>query len=160
MNIVMDRTLLVLYKESKGLVFADIVEKQHSSEIFSGKNYEEIEYFLLNFKIFEEVLQTQTNKIFTLSRGYLAESFEKFIIESHQHGIINYLDRQAYPYSMIDNYQYTAEPNVLTIYMLSAGFIIWLVSVCLAILVFVGEHIKFAIESHYQNGKVEVIQNC
>lgn len=56
MKIVMDEIVSVLYKESKGLVFADMVEKQHFSEIFSGQNYEEIEHFLLNFKIFEEVL--------------------------------------------------------------------------------------------------------
>lgn len=68
----------------------------------------------------------------------LFESFEKYLLECHQHGIINYIHDKYFPKRI----KWDEEgPQVLTMFMLSAGFYLWLGSVVVAILTFIGEHI-------------------
>jgi hypothetical protein len=69
------------------------------------------------------------------------ESLEKFVLEAHQHGHIQYHISKYTP--LPSPKPPPPGPQVLTIYMLSAGFIVWLVTILAACLMFVFEHIYF-----------------
>lgn len=66
--------------------------------------------------------------------GVFTEKLEKFILEGHQHGFL--IPKQDEPEEKSSD-----EPKVLTMKMLEAGFVLWLVSICLACIVFICEHI-------------------
>lgn len=69
---------------------------------------------------------------------FLFEPMEKFILESHQHGIIEYFVRKYQP-QQID---LTEDPRrVLTMDMLSAGWYLFLGGICVSSIAFLGEHI-------------------
>lgn len=69
---------------------------------------------------------------------FFYQHLEKFILEAHQHGIVEHFRRKWTPRSLEPD---PSEPKVLTMYMLSAGFILWLGSVAVACIVFIFEHI-------------------
>lgn len=68
--------------------------------------------------------------------AHLFESFQKFILELHQHGIIKYLDRKYFSIATTPDEE---KPKQLTLFMLSAGFYIWLITVVVALIAFIGE---------------------
>lgn len=70
--------------------------------------------------------------------AHLFESFQKYILELHQHGIIQYLERK---YVYIATTPDEEKPKKLTLFMLSAGFYIWLITVFVALIAFIGEHL-------------------
>lgn len=124
--------------------FAEFVNRNHLRSIFDGKNFTEIQQ---NFRLYkmldDETYLTTFTSFITFYRGYLNEVLEKFILEAHQHGIVDYWQRQVYRFGDVSN---EVELKVLTTYMLSAGFYIWLGSIAVACIVFIGEHVKFMIE--------------
>jgi hypothetical protein len=69
------------------------------------------------------------------------DQIEKFVLEAHQHGLVQYHISKYTPLPAPN--PPPPGPQVLTIYMLSAGFIVWLVTVLAACLMFVFEHIYF-----------------
>lgn len=77
------------------------------------------------------------NSWFIFKNSVVHDSLNKFLLECHQHGIIVYL-RQKYKKIIIPEEE---KPKILTIYMLSAGFYVWLASVGIAFVVFVIERI-------------------
>lgn len=124
-------------------VFAELVEKDLLESIYNGKNFEEVEKDLVSFKMLkDEVFITSFTSFLTFQRAHLSAIFEKFILEAHQHGIIDYCYRQFYNSIDIEKLV-KPKTKVLTFYMLSAGFYIWLASVGIACLVFICEHVKF-----------------
>jgi hypothetical protein len=71
--------------------------------------------------------------------SFLIDSFNKFIMECEQHGISADFNNKRYydiPPPSIE-----VDPQKLTLDILSAGFIVWLVSVLIACIVFGIEHI-------------------
>lgn len=66
------------------------------------------------------------------------ESFNKYILECHQHGIISHLNEKYFPKAVQPDED---GPQILTMYILSAGFYLWLGTVFVACLVFIGEHV-------------------
>jgi len=131
--------------------FAELVDRRYLESIFNGTNLNEIEQNLQSFKMLkDETFITSFTSFLMFQRGYLNEVFEKFILEAHQHGIIEYCYQQAYRFANVEKLL-KSEPKVLTMYMLSAGFYIWLGSICIACVVFVCEHLKFYIEVKYGN---------
>lgn len=90
-------------------------------------------------------IETSFAPSYVVIYSVLYESFSKFILECHQHGITDYFEKRykRYPRQIKD------EPKILTMYMLSAGFYVWLGSVAIAFLTFVGEHVV----KYYTNRK-------
>lgn len=131
-----------LFKLSNYEFFAEIVDKKYLENLFNGSNYDEVDKNIRTFKMFEEIYQTSTTSLFTHYRGYFNEILNKFILEAHQHGILVYLKRRAYRFGDIND-QVESEPKVLSMFMLSAGFYVWLATVALACIVFIGELIIF-----------------
>lgn len=126
--------------------FAELVNQNFLGALFNGTNFNEIEENLQSFKMLhEEPFQRSTMNFFTSSRGYLAEILEKFILEAQQHGILDYFHRRVYRFEKVKE-NIESETQVLSMYMLSAGFYVWLVTVALACFVFIGEHIFFFIK--------------
>lgn len=75
-----------------------------------------------------------------LQYSHVYKTVERFVLLCHQHGFIeHWLDLFHYETFLMND----TEPKVLTMKMLSAGFYIWLVSVAIACVVFIGEHIYF-----------------
>lgn len=124
--------------------FAEIVDMHFLGHIFNGSNFNEIKENIRLFKMFDEPYKFITTSIETFHRGYLTEVLEKFILEAHQHGILEYLHRRVYKYGDIKE-EIESSPQVLTMYMLSAGLCIWLGAVFVACLAFIGENIIFQI---------------
>lgn len=69
--------------------------------------------------------------------SFIYESLSKFILQYYQHGLMAYLESKWFPgnYAEVDE----DEAQVLTIGMLSAGFIVWLVCVLISCVVFLIE---------------------
>jgi hypothetical protein len=76
--------------------------------------------------------------------SYFIEDLNKFLMEVEQYGFKEYLYN-----SKFENIAPTSEPGpqILTMYMLSAGFYIWLGSVVIACIVFAIEHIVALIDN-------------
>lgn len=81
------------------------------------------------------------------------KSLEKFILECHQHGIFEFIRRK---YRKIPK-QVETEQKVLTMYMLSAGFYIWLGSALIACIVFIGEHVHKYVSDRKRRERVVII---
>lgn len=133
-------------------VFAEIVDEELLNIMFfydkNGTHFKVIEDNIRKFKMLkEEPYQVLTISFLTFHRGYLNEILEKFILESHQHRILKYLHSQVYCFNNIKE-QLRSEPLVLSIYMLSAGFYVWLGSVGIACIVFIGELVKYQLDQN------------
>lgn len=76
---------------------------------------------------------------------------------------MSYLYRQVYRFGKIED-QIESEPQVLSMYMLSAGFYIWLGTVLIACIVFIAENVKYFIEKSFEKldkdkvGKIIIVQ--
>lgn len=132
------------YSMRRAGCYANVVEKNEFCELFNGSNFDEVERNMKTFTVLDETYQTFTTKISTLARGFLGEILEKFILEAHEYGILESIERRAFLHAHF-KHQFESKPKVLTMYM-SAGFYIWLGTVGTACIVFIAEHIKFAIE--------------
>lgn len=136
-----------LYMESENGYFAEFVNQNYLRSIFNGTNFDFIQQNLRLYKMLsDETFITTFTSFITFYRGYLNQVLEKFILEAHQHGFVDYWRQRIYPFGDVSN---EIEPKILTMYMLSAGFYIWLGSIGVACIVFIGEHIKFMIEVYW-----------
>jgi hypothetical protein len=104
-----------------------------------------------NMKIFKEDYLSQSSAIFVNNDNLVYDQLNKFILEVHQHGILVY-------YESLHNAPKVPKeedpPQVLTMYMLSAGFIVWLVTVLIACLTFIGELIYFRFKRNLTSSKI------
>jgi hypothetical protein len=87
----------------------------------------------------------ETSKSYTLSwlakrTSFFIESLNKFLLEAEQHGFTDYFYNQN---REVVEPSEPSEPKVLTMDILSAGFTVWIVSVSIASLVFISEHIVY-----------------
>jgi beta-lactamase regulating signal transducer with metallopeptidase domain len=92
-------------------------------------------------KMFKVVEGTRSFPLSWLMKqsSFLVESFNKFIMECEQHGFTDYFYKSQFvdvPYSPDK-----PDPQILTLDILSAGLIVWIVSVLIACIVFGCEHI-------------------
>lgn len=89
------------------------------------------------------------------SDSELFATVEKFILKSHQHGLIKAQESQFV--SMKQKFIQSDEPKVLTMYMLSAGLYLWLLSVAIACVAFVAEHVVFHINQKIHDNENQII---
>lgn len=66
--------------------------------------------------------------------SFLSESLSQFVLEYYQHGLLTYSEMKWYPPPLGADPE--DEAQVLTMFMLSTGFIIWLITVAVCVLVF------------------------
>lgn len=129
--------------------FAELVDENYLGAmlVYADKtSNEEIDEIIRSFKMLdEEPYKDTTITFYTPSRGYMGEILEKFVLEAHQFGIFVHLKQTVYMFNKIKE-QVDSELQILTMYMLSAGFYVWLVTVAVACLVFIGEHVVYYIE--------------
>lgn len=80
----------------------------------------------------------QSENVLTKPGSYITEVLNTFILQCHQHGIFQHLYLKYIDPPIV---QPKDPKKVLTMYMLSAGFYLWLISISVACIVFVIEHI-------------------
>jgi hypothetical protein len=106
-----------------------------------GERYSPVEYLFEHQRMFSNIYSSQGFPLSWLSSkfNYLIETYDKFLLEAEQQGFTQYF----YDSYFIDfrGLHSTEDPKVLTMKMLSAGFIAWLVSVAIACIVFIIEQI-------------------
>jgi hypothetical protein len=73
--------------------------------------------------------------------NFFIDTLNKLLMESEQHGITQHFIDSQFINIEPKLLREISEPQVLTMQMLSAGFIIWFASVVVACIVFVIEHI-------------------
>lgn len=87
--------------------------------------------------------------------SHIYEMVEEFILQCHQHGIVehwqNILDTDK-------NEVIMDEPRKLTLEILSAGFILWLITVAISIIVFAGELIYCFCLKHKLMNNLNIIK--
>lgn len=83
-----------------------------------------------------------SEQIFVKPESYIYDIYNvlnDFILQGHQHGFFKLFESIHFPHEPIVDVQ---DPRkVLTMSMLSAGFYSWLISIVVACLVFVAEHV-------------------
>lgn len=86
----------------------------------------------------------------TMTYSLLYDSISKFILEAKQHGFVVHFEKENdLPEAVLED-----EPKILTMYILSAGFYVWLGSIIIAFAAFICEHIHFYVVNHKQKEKV------
>lgn len=91
-----------------------------------------------NIRIIPEVFRWHMLPWHVRKQSLIYEQLEKFILDCQQNGIIEHLVRNISPVFLQPD---GIGPQVLTMFELSAGFIIWMGSVLVAICVFILEMI-------------------
>lgn len=91
----------------------------------------------INMKVLEDDDRFYYEQFWLLKHSFLSEPLVKLIMECQQYGIVDYLIRKNIrdPLKARDD----KDPKVLTMFMLSAGFIVWLGTVLVACIAFFGE---------------------
>lgn len=138
--------------------FAEIVDEKFLDILFDGSNYDEIDKYVHSFKMFKETYQILSISLLSFCRGYLNGILDKFILEAHQHGILEYLQRRSNHFADISD-EIESKTQVLTLYMLSAGFYVWLITVAITCIAFVGEQVSFVIVSRNEAKKLSKLKN-
>lgn len=90
------------------------------------------------FRITDDDLVSGLNSWYIFMYSVVHKSLNKFLLECLQHGIINHFKTL---YRDSRNAPARESAKVLTMYILSAGFYVWLTSIGVACVVFVLEHI-------------------
>jgi hypothetical protein len=109
-----------------------------------------IEQSLINynshFRVLDDDFKWYYASWFVTYYNVLYEPMEKFIGQCREHGILDYMRRRHFPAPVkLDN---DRGPKVLTMQVLSAGFIVWICCVAVSIVIFVLEHLTFQLGIH------------
>lgn len=106
--------------------------------------------------LLESNLRTHLEFFYVMPESYILEVLNDFILQCHQHGFFLHFESKYFESPIIE----TKDPRkILTFYMLSAGFYIWLMSVSVACVVFVYEHfVRYFTRTRYlrHRRKIEV----
>lgn len=105
-----------------------------------------IEKSLINynnhFRILDDDFKWYYASWFVTYYNVLYEPLEMFIGRCREHGILEYMRKRHFPASLkFDN---DHGPKVLTMQILSAGFVVWISCVAISIIVFILEHCIFS----------------
>lgn len=122
-------------KVENGSQLAGIIERRFSSP----RSSESLKVFTTYFIISKDNIYTTFAPWMTYINSVLYDSVSKFIHEANEHGFVIHFDRS---YTELKK-ELTAEPSKLTLFMLSAGFQVWLGSVAIACIVFILEQIVY-----------------
>lgn len=109
-----------------------------------------------DFGIVEDDIEVSFAPWLTMIYSVVYDSISKFIHEAHQHGFIVHFERK---YATLEA-KWEDETKVLNMFMLSAGFYVWLASVAIAITVFICEHIYYHLKiKETKIGKIIMVKS-
>lgn len=110
--------------------------------------------FSNNMVFLDDNLKTHFEVFFVQPESCISEVLNEFILECHQHGFFSFFESKYFEKPQIDK----RDPRtVLTFYMLSAGFYLWLISIALACVVFVAEHaVRYYTRTRHLGSRVEI----
>lgn len=116
------------------------VKRLSRNNVFSTKTSENYNGFLLSSDegmiTVSDNYQWHTSVWMTFPFSHVYRTVENFILQCHQNGLIEYWQSLFYPDKSV---KVAEKPKKLTVLVLSAGFYLWLSSVCVACFVFIGE---------------------
>jgi hypothetical protein len=95
-------------------------------------------HFYKGMNILKEDYVLLTSSWLVTPESNLYETVQDFLLKMHEHGFIKHFDEMQHSFPVSEDGQ---GPQVLTMYMLSAGFIVWLATILLACIAFICEHI-------------------
>lgn len=104
---------------------------ENSNEIKISDPYGRINDF---FVATNDFYATRSITIGAHPHGVFTEKLDKLLLECHQHGFL--IEQQDLP-----SMKSSDEPQVLTMKMLEAGFVLWMCSICVACVAFICEHV-------------------
>lgn len=111
------------------------------NDVSSGaENNQQFEYMERNILVIPEDYRWHMLSWHVHPQSFIYEPLQKFILECHQHGFIINLMNNLFTTLVKPEAE---GPQVLTMFILSAGFYIWLCTVLIAIVVFFIEHLLF-----------------
>lgn len=86
----------------------------------------------------DESFQSYLCGVTVRRHSFLSETLYMFILEYQQHGHYAFAEKLRLP-KVIGKVEEEDKPKVLTMQMLSAGFIVWLISILVSVFAFVCE---------------------
>lgn len=102
-------------------------------------------------KIFENDYLWVGSSWLVQPNNFIGETLDKYILELHQHGIIeHYLDLVSLPKVP----EFEKDPEKLTMFMLSAGFLVWITAVSIACIEFICEVIMGHLLSKREKNRI------
>jgi hypothetical protein len=125
--------------ESGDYEYAILIDRhqwEHTLRAYKALDFQHGRYDQ-NYKILDYNYEWTTSGWLVQSNSYLQEILENFTLEILQHGLMTYF---VSLYSFLDVKPPENGPQILTLYMLSAGFYVWLGTIYVACIVFVCEH--------------------
>lgn len=141
-----------IFRHDKNLVNKSldaVIERQmiHENETFAYTIHKVVQniYFIIspngstwkkayrNFRMVDDIYRWKFAYWYVRPKSFIYEPLEKFILESHQHGILDHLRRKYFPQTKKIE---PDGPKVLTFSMLSAGFYLWFMCVIISIIIF------------------------
>lgn len=105
----------------------------------------------VEFRILDDDYKVVPLPLYVLSGSFITDKIDNFIHLCHQHGLVHYFKNKAFPTNIKKPIE--GGPQVLNMEKLSAGFVIWIGSVVVACLVFLGEHVVFIFHQMYIDWK-------
>lgn len=110
------------------------------------------------YRKIDEIHQSLTARWFVNQGSFIFETLENFLHLNLQNGVVQHLQDRGSTVKKAHReravkiakkwFETDREPKILTLFMLSAGFWVWLVSVAIACIVFFCEHIVKCVENY------------
>lgn len=125
------------------------------SRIFLGRNLEEQKLRQSTMKFLDDNFLVFFSSWLIKMNSDLYRSIEKFMLECHQHGLIVFFGSKnaLKPLeAVVDG------PKVLTVKMLSAGFVLWLICVLVSCVAFISEHIVRVFEMRTKKNRLKLMR--
>lgn len=114
--------------------------------------------FSKNLVYSDDIYKVNFEVMYLFYESCLYQSLEDFILKLHQHGLIDYLKKKYFDALILPEKFIEDDRKVLTLYVLSAGFCMWLIMIIISILAFIGEHIvRFVTRQRSSNDGTTVI---
>lgn len=89
--------------------------------------------------VLKDSFEIHFDRILVWPESYMYKPLEKFILESYQHGFMDYFEKTIT--DSLPKLEVNEEPTVLSMYLLSAGFYLWLFAAAIAGIVFILEQV-------------------
>lgn len=133
--------------------FAVVVDRK-ILEVLRSKSDDIARAYFDNFLLLTDNIGVFFAPWYTRIYSVMYDSLSKFIHEANQHGFVVRFERLHSVFEI----QWEDEPQVLTMYMLSAGFYVWLGSVTIACIAFVVELVFHWFKQRKRQSQVKIIE--
>lgn len=132
-------TMVKHQNEWRNQTFAFWTHRIGNLILHGGKNFWRKVFANDTMRLLQDDYKVQFDHILVSPGSFIFEPLNDFILSCHQHGFTNYFQRAIFN-KKFGSVVYEASRKVLTMDMLSAGFLLWLCCVGISFLVFIIEH--------------------